>query len=75
MYLAISSQLAQSASLTKEFYTLSTNIYKSLELASHNHSENDMTYLESIYGEYTSLCANSYIVKKKNHWQYDTFAW
>ena len=65
MYLAISSQLAQSASLTKEFYTLSTNIYKSLELASHNQTDIDLTYLESIYGEYTSLCANSYIVKKK----------
>jgi hypothetical protein len=65
MYLAISSQLAQSASLTKEFYTLSTNIYKSLELASHNQADIELTYLESIYGEYTSLCANSYIVKKK----------
>ena len=65
LYLGISSQLAQSASLTKEFYTLSTNIYKSLELSRNNRSENSLTYLESVYGEYSSLCANSYIVKKK----------
>ena len=57
-------ELVQSASLTKEFYTLSTNIYKSLELSRNNRSENSLTYLESVYGEYSSLCANSYIVKK-----------
>ena len=64
LYLGISSQLALSASLTKEFYTLAINIYKSLELSIHNNSENSLTYLELVYGEYSSLCANSYIVKK-----------
>ena len=64
LYLGISQQLAQSASLTKEFYTLSTNIFKTLALSRENRTENSLTYLESIYGEYSSLCANSYIVKK-----------
>ena len=62
LYLGISQQLAQSASLTKEFYTLSTNIFKTLALSSENRTENTLTYLESVYGEYSSLCANSYIV-------------
>ena len=64
LYLGISQQLAQSASLTKEFYTLSTNIFKTLALSTENRTENSLTYLESIYGEYSSLCANSYVVKK-----------
>jgi len=54
LYLGISHQLAQSAALTKEFYTLSTNIYKTLILLKENRTENSLTYLESIYGEYSS---------------------
>ena len=65
LYLGISQQLAQSASLTKEFYTLSTNIFKTLALSPENRTENTLTYLESVYGEYSSLCANSYIVLTK----------
>ena len=65
LYLGISAQLAQSASLTKEFYSLSTDIYKTLSLSNENRTENSLTYLESIYGTYTSLCANSYIIVKQ----------
>ena len=64
LYLGISAQLAQSASLTKEFYSLSTDIFKTLSLAPANRTENSLTYLESTYGTYTSLCANSYIIVK-----------
>ena len=65
LYLGISSQLSQSASLTKEFYSLSTDIFKTLSLSNENRTENSLTYLESIYGVYTSLCANSPIIVKQ----------
>ena len=65
LYLGISSQLAQSASLTKEFYTLAIDIFKNLTLSAENRSENALTYLESTYGKYSSLCENSYIVMKQ----------
>ena len=65
LYLGISAQLAQSSSLTKEFYTLSTDIFKTLSLNPENRTENSLTYLESVYGTYTSLCANSYIIVKQ----------
>jgi hypothetical protein len=64
LYLGISVQLAQSSALHKEYYTLATNIYKVLSLSNDNRSENSQTFLESCYGTYSSLCANSYIVTK-----------
>jgi hypothetical protein len=64
LYLGIATQLAQSSALTKEFYTLATDIYKVLSLTNENKTENAATFLESCYGTYSSLCANSYIVTK-----------
>jgi hypothetical protein len=64
LYLGISVQLAQSSALTKEFYTLATDIYKVLSLTNESRTENAATVLESCYGTYSSLCANSYIVTK-----------
>ena len=64
LYLGISVQLAQSSELTKSFYTLATDIYKVLSLSNESRSENAQTFLESSYGTYSSLCANSYIVTK-----------
>ena len=65
LYLGISAQLAKSASLTKEFYALSIEIYKTLSLAHENRTENALTYLESTYGTYVSLCINSHILVKQ----------
>ena len=65
LYLGISAQLAQSATLTKEFYTLSTDIFKTLSLDNENRTENSLTYLEATYGTYSSLCVNSYIIVKQ----------
>ena len=65
LYLGISAQLSQSASLTKEFYSLSTDIFKTLSLSNENRTENSLTYLESTYGIYNSLCANSPIIVKQ----------
>jgi hypothetical protein len=64
LYLGISVQLAQSSALTKEFYMLATDIYKVLCLTNESRTENAATFLESCYGTYSSLCANSYIVTK-----------
>ena len=64
LYLGISVQLAQSSALTKEFYTLAIDIYKVLSLTNESRTENAQTFLESCYGTYSSLCANSYIVTK-----------
>jgi hypothetical protein len=64
LYLGISVQLAQSSALTKEYYQLATDIYKTLSLTNESRSENAQNFLESCYGTYTSLCANSYIVSK-----------
>ena len=64
LYLGISVQLAQSSELTKSFYTLATDIYKVLSLTNDSRSENAQTFLESSYGTYSSLCANSYIVTR-----------
>ena len=65
LYLGISSQLSQSASLTKEFYALSTDIFKTLSLSNENRTENSLTYLEATYGTYNSLCLNSPIIVKQ----------
>ena len=64
LYLGISVQLAQSSALHKEYYTLATDIYKVLSLTNDSRSESAQTFLESCYGTYSSLCANSYIVTK-----------
>ncbi len=67
LYLGIATQLAQSSALTKEFYTLATDIYKVLSLSNDSRNENAQTFLESCYKTYSSLIANSYIVSKSVH--------
>ena len=65
LYLGISHNMGESASLTKDYYALATDIYKTLSLNAENRTENSLTYLESTYGTYTSLCTNSPIIVKQ----------
>ena len=67
LYLGISRELALSSTLHKEYYTLATDIYKTLSLDRESRSDNASTYLETCYGTYTSLCANSSIITKSIH--------
>ena len=62
LYLGISVQLAKSATLTKEFYSLSIEIYKTLSMDINNRSENSITFLESVFGRYSALHENKDIV-------------
>ena len=48
---------------TKEFYELSIEIFKVLSMDINNRTENPMTFLESVFGRYSSLYANKDIVK------------
>ena len=63
LYLGISVQLSKAAMLTKEFYELSIEIFKVLSMDINHRSENPMTFLESVFGRYSSLYANKDIVK------------
>ena len=63
LYLGISVQLSKAAMLTKEFYELSIEIFKVLSMDINNRTENPMTFLESVFGRYSSLYANKDIVK------------
>ena len=62
LYLGISVQLAKAATLTKEFYELSIEIYKVLSMDNCNRTESPMTFLESVFGRYSSLYSNKDIV-------------
>ena len=63
LYLGISVQLSKAAMLTKEFYELSIENFKVLSMDINNRTENPMTFLESVFGRYSSLYANKDIVK------------
>ena len=63
LYLGISVQLSKAAMLTKEFYELSIEIFKVLSMDINNRTENPMTFLESVFGRYSSLYQNKDIVK------------
>ena len=63
LYLGISVQLSKAAMLTKEFYELSIEIFKVLSMDINNRTDNPMTFLESVFGRYSSLYANKDIVK------------
>ena len=65
LYLGISQNMGQSAALTKDYYALATDIFKTLSLTGENRTENSLTYLEATYGTYTSLCNNSPIIVKQ----------
>jgi hypothetical protein len=49
----------------KDFYTLSIDIYKTLELSRELRGEDGKEYLNKIYAQYQKLMENSQLLKKK----------
>ena len=64
MYFRISVRLAQASQLTKSFYSLATDIFKHLSLDTESRTDDPTAFLEQCYGQYTSLCENSYVVSQ-----------
>ena len=51
--------------MSKEFYTLSTEIYKVLSLAPEDRGEDGIQYLNKKYSHYTKLVKNSNLLKQR----------
>jgi hypothetical protein len=49
----------------KDFYTLSIDIYKTLELSRELRGEDGKEYLNKIYAQYQKLMENSQLLKKR----------
>ena len=64
LYLNLDSSINQSEQLSHEFYLLSINIYKILELNEDNRKCDGNQYLNEIYSEYIKLLDSSNIFKK-----------
>lgn len=65
MYLQINRELESSLVNQKEFYILSCDIYKYLELERENRITDERTFLNDSYTRYIKLIETSYTLKKK----------
>jgi hypothetical protein len=65
MYLQINRELESSLVNQKEFYILSCDIYKYLELNRNNRIIDERTFLNDTYTRYIKLIETSYTLKKK----------
>ena len=65
MFLQINRELESSLVNQKEFYILSCDIYKYLELNRNNRIIDERTFLNDIYTRYIKLIETSYTLKKK----------
>jgi len=65
MFLQINRELESSLVNQKEFYILSCDIYKYLELDKHNRIADERTFLNETYTRYIKLIETSYTLKKK----------
>ena len=65
LYLAIQSQMELELTTSKDFYTLSTNIYKTISLNPENRGLDGLAFLNTSFQEYTELVQKSSILRKK----------
>jgi len=65
LYLAIQTQMELELSTSKDFYTLSTNIYKTLSLDAQNRGVDGIAFLNSCFQEYSELVQKSSMLRKK----------
>jgi hypothetical protein len=65
LYLSIQSSMENHLKCAKDFYTLSIDIYKTLELTRDIRGEDGKEYLNKIYAQYQKLMENSQLLKKK----------
>lgn len=65
LYLSIQENMKLEFELSKNFYTLSIKIFKTLHLSREKRSTNGKEYLENIFSTYSQLCSQSKLLKKK----------
>lgn len=65
LYLNIDSIMTNELKMSKAFYTLSIDIYKTLVLSSKDRGEDGVNYLNKKYSEYVKLVENSNLLKKR----------
>ena len=65
LYLAIQSQMENELIVSKEYYLLSTSIFKMLTLSVMNRKLAGLDYLEECYNSYTELIDKSNVINKK----------
>jgi len=65
LYLSIQSSMENHLKCAKDFYTLSIDVYKTLELSRDIRGEDGKEYLNKIYAQYQKLMENSQLLKKK----------
>jgi hypothetical protein len=65
LYLSIQQTMELELSVSKDYYTLSVNIYRMLQLESVNRNTDAHSFLDSCYGEYLKLFEKSNLLKKK----------
>jgi hypothetical protein len=65
LYLDLPNTINLELKMSKEFYTLSTEIYKVLSLAPEDRGEDGIQYLNKKYSHYTKLVENSNLLKQR----------
>jgi hypothetical protein len=65
LYLAIQTQMELELTTSKDFYTLSTNIYKTISLNTENRGVDGIAFLNTCFQEYTELVQKSSMLRKK----------
>lgn len=64
LYLAIQSQMENESMVSKEYYLLSTSIYKMLKLEVENRKVDGLDFLEQSFTNYTELIGKSIVIAK-----------
>lgn len=67
LYLGIQSSMELELKQSKEFYTLSVDLFKTLSLRRENRSEDGKDFLNKKYSYYIKLCESSNLLKRKLH--------
>ena len=65
LYLQINKQMEQTLMSSKDFYVLSTDIFKYLHLKSENRTIQASVFIEDSYNRYIKLVQSSLLLKKK----------
>ena len=65
LYLAIQTQMELELITSKDFYTLSTNIYKTISLNAENRGVDGIAFLNTCFQEYSELVQKSSMLRKK----------
>ena len=65
LYLNIEDSMMNELKMSKDFYTLSIDIYKVLHLTPEDRGEDGLNYLNKKYASYTKLVENSNLLKRR----------